>query len=367
MTPPIHIVEPTLVDKTGHCYSQVLSLLEANREWRLPLEIWAGRSAGGLFGGYGDVVVHAHFRRALRRPQALLLYRRLLRRPGRIYLPTGTRRDLVLLDLAAPGRIPEATVFLLFHWLKLSVRKRRHLERLARRQPGLVTLAPSPAIVELLVSCGFREARAVPYPITPVAAAGGEAVAFRHILFGGAAREDKGFGAVVCLVEALARAGASLPVLVQTSPPHTGVHTPAIAAELARLDAAGYPHLERRGRTLDEAAYFEQYRGAVVLQLYDAREYAADRISGVTLDALSCGAPVVATAGTWMGQVVERFGAGLTLGDLGPDAVRRACEAVIAEFATFSARARQAGATLQREHHGGNILRLLAAPSAAVR
>ena len=363
MTDPIHIVEPTLRDKTGHCYSHVLSLIEANRDLGLPLEVWAGRQAKALFGDTPNCRVHGHFWHPLRRVQTFLLYRRLLRAPGRIYLPTGARRDLVMLSLAAPGPIPPAKAFLLFHWLKLSERKRRNMACIAARHPNIVTLGPTQGIVDLLKSCGFAQACVVPYPITPVQPPAGQSDAFRYVLFGGAAREDKGFSAVVRLVETLAAARATLPVLIQTSPPHKGTFEPAVAAALARLEAARYPHLERRDRTLDDAEYFEQYRGAIVLQLYDAQEYAADRISGVTLDALSCGAPILATAGTWMGRIVERFGAGLTLTDLQPAAVRAACDTVVADFATFSARARAAGTALQRENHGGHILRLLASPA----
>jgi len=359
MTLPLHVVEPTLADRTGHCYSHVLSLLEANRRLGLPIHVWADRAATGLFPDQPGVAFHAHFRHSLRRPQTFLLYRRLLRQPGRIYIPTGTRTDLLLLNWAARGTIPERKAYLLFHWLKLSQRKRRQLGKLAGRQPHVVTLAPTAGMAERLTGCGFRTARAVPYPITPIEAdllpVGPSP--FRYVLSAGAAREDKGFSHVVRLVEFLADGNSDIPVLVQTSPPHTGTHEPAVAAAMARLNAARFPHLQLRTDTLAEDQYYGLFPGSICLQLYDPHEYAADRLSGVTLDALSCGSPVIATAGTWMAKVAERFNAGVAVDTVTPESVHEAVRHICANFAVFEANARDAGRVLQDENDATHILK----------
>jgi hypothetical protein len=357
--PVIHIVAPTLQDRTGHCYSHVLSLLKANENRRARLEIWAGRKARDLFPDTDACRVHRYFSRPLQRLQTLFLYRQLLRRPGRIYLPTGTRTDLLLLDWAARKPIPRAKVFMLFHWLKLSERKQRYMTKIAQKHPDIVTMGPTDGIVQLLRLCGFSRAQQVPYPITPVKHGGpqkGDAAGFRYLLFAGAARADKGFVHVVELVRFLARQKASIPVMIQCSPPHTGVHEPAVAAALKELDAIDYPYLQRSEATLDEEAYFNLFAGAVSLQLYDPQDYASDRISGVTLDALSSGSPVLVTAGTWMARVAERFGAGLAVADLSPSVIADATRQIQDEFASFQAAALHAGEVLQRENDAGYIL-----------
>ncbi|HQT98732.1 MAG TPA: hypothetical protein PK416_12800, partial [Thermodesulfobacteriota bacterium] len=67
------------------------------------------------------------------------------------------------------------------------------------------------------------------------------------------------------------------------------------------------------------------FDGAIVLQPY-AREDFEDRVSGVTLDAFSAGAPVIATSGTWMARAADRFGAGAAVPDLSPLALLSAVE-----------------------------------------
>ena len=53
-----------------------------------------------------EVTIHPLFRRRHRLSQMLRLLRRLLRGPGRIVVTTARTRDLALLALAAPGRLP---------------------------------------------------------------------------------------------------------------------------------------------------------------------------------------------------------------------------------------------------------------------
>lgn len=361
---PIHIVEPTLQSRAGHCYNQVLALLEANVELGLELELWIGTKAAGLFEKFPDCLVHPRFGGLMKRLQTLLTYRDLLRRPGAIYLPTGSRRDLVMFDLVCRDPIPPGKVFMLFHWLKLSTRKRRNIAAIARRQPNLGTMAPSKGVADLLRDCGFEATRQVPYPITPVRLPAGTelASAFRYLLFGGAARTDKGFGRIVAFVEHLSATGSEIPVLVQTSPPHKGVHPEDIQRLLNRLEAVSYPPLQRKTETLSEQAYFEQYGGAITLQIYDQQEYSDDRISGVTLDALSCGSPIVATADTWMGRVVNRFGAGEVVDDGSPEGILKAVLTIIADFSGYRERAVAAGKQLQQENNAIHILQAITRP-----
>ena len=364
-SPSIHIIEPTLHNRAGHCYSHILALLEANEQLPHParLHLWAGKGAEGMFADYESVTVHPHFSQLLKRFQTLLLYRRMLREQATVYLLTASRRDLVMLNLATRKRIPANKIFMLFHWLKLSPAKRKNIEKIACRQPNLVTMGPTKPIADILRSCGFSHARVVPYPITPVRLPPGTelSTSFRYVLFGGAAREDKGIRHVVDFVEHLSKRAVDVPVLVQTSPPHKGAHPESIQDLLKRLKQSQYPHLQIKTDTLSQQAYFEQYGGAITLQLYDPKEYADDRISGVTLDALSCGSPIITMAGTWMGRVVNRFGAGLTLDTPTPENVEKAVLTIQKNFSTYREKAVRAGEVLQKEHNAENILNVILA------
>ncbi len=356
----IHIVEPTLESEAGHCHSFVASLCGARSGDGPEICVWAGRGARLPHLAAAGVTVRPYFRRRVRRLQEYVLLSRLLRIPGRIFIATAGRTDLAILDLAARGEVPPGKVFLFFHWIRPAPGKEDRFRRAATRQPHLTVLAPTESVAEALRLCGFGATRVVPYPITPAAGAPvEEPVSFRHLLYAGAARQDKGFSAVVDLVARLAETGRDLPVVVQASADHFGKYDPGTKADILRLEGVRYPHLRIIRETLDGPPYADLFRGAICLQPYDRNDF-ADRISGVTLDALSAGCPVAATSGTWMARVVERFGAGRTLDDPAAPSLLSAVEGIRADFGRYRENAFRAGRTLQEENSARRLFSILA-------
>jgi len=357
----LNIVEPTLESEAGHCHSFVASFCGGRGRSGCAIRLYAGRHARlpGLE-DYGVRVI-PYFRRRLRRLQALLLYRKLLREPGRIFLPTATRTDLALLSFAAGGIISPRKAVLYFHWFRPDEGKRRFLARMALRQPNVVVLGPTESVVDIFRGCGFENALTAPYPITQVQADGqAEGAGFRHLLFAGAARIDKGFPDVVNLVECMKEQNKTMPISIQASPDHYGRYGPRVRAEIDRLGKIGYPHLAVRSETLQGREYSDQFRGAICLQLYDSADF-ADRVSGVTLDALSHGCPVVTRAGTWMGRVAERFEAGKVVDAAEPGGILAAVEEIVRDYARYRQNALRAGAALQQELNASRLFEIVTA------
>ena len=356
----IDVVEPTLEGESGHCRSFLLSLCGAGRDPRVSFRVYAGKKASlpKVEGARCEVV--PCFSRRLRRLQAFLLYRKLLAGAGRIFVSTAGRTDMVLLDLAAKGEIPPGKVFLYFHWLRPSLRKLAYFRRFAVSHPGVTVLGPTDSVIGPFRECGFRDARVVPYPITP---SGPDRKRpgdrFRHILFAGAARRDKGFTRVVDLVCDMAARGVGIPFSIQASPDHYERHGEGIRDDLDRLRKAAPSWLRTFPDTLGAEEYRKMFDGAIVLQPY-AREDFADRVSGVTLDAFSAGAPVIATAGTWMARVADRFAAGAAVPDLSPPALLLAVETIRADYPRYHRNALAAGRMLQEEHSARHLLEVLA-------
>jgi hypothetical protein len=349
MQAALFIVEPTLESEAGHCHSFVASFCGARGKGGTTLRLYAGRHARLPGLEETGVRVFPYFRRRLRRLQALLLYRKLLREPGRIFLPTATRIDLALLSLASGGPISPRKAVLYFHWFRPDEKKRKFLARMARWQPNVVVLGPTESVVSIFRECGFEHALTAPYPITPVPAEGQpDDAGFRHLLFAGAARVDKGFPDIVNFVALLNEQNKTLPVSIQASPDHYGRYEPRVRAEIERLERIGYPFLTLRRETLTAHEYPEQFRGAVCLQPYDPADF-ADRVSGVTLDALSHGCPIVTLAGTWMGSVAERFEAGIAVDAAAPRRILEAVEEIVREYGRYRRNAFRAGGVLQRE------------------
>lgn len=348
--PPVHVVEPTLEGVSGHALNVVKSLCVAGEG--LPFHLWVGRAA--VLPELDGVVsaVHPYFRRRLRKLQAWLLYRRLLRQPGRIVVTTAGTLDLYALDWAAAGKpIPPRKAFLYFHQVRrLGEKKLDRFRRLAAKQPHLALFGTTPAIEQVFRDCGFSNTATLSLP--PGLDAGAfpdDPVPFRHLLYAGAARADKGFGAIVDLVAHLAATGATVPITVQTCGDHYGRHDAATRAHIDRLQAIAYPALTLLPDPLMPKEYAKLFPGGISLQPYQREEYAA-KTSAITLDALSAGCPVVTVAGTSMAALVGRFDAGAIVDDLTPSTLWKACQGLLADYPRYRDHARRGGEQLRREN-----------------
>ncbi len=349
---PLHIIEPTLTGDAGHCHSLIRALAGAAAP-RTDLTVWAGAPAAAFWQGPGRLA--PIFQRRWRRLQAFWLVRRLLRQPGRILIATAGTADLVSAHWAANGVIPPHKLFLFVHWLNAKPSKARRLAAMAQRQPHLEILAPSPSVADFFRQCGFK-ATLVPYPLEAQAApAAGASPVFKHLLVAGTARLDKGFAQVVDLVAEMQQRDLICPITVQTSVEQRHQHDQALGQQLARLQATGYTGLRTPDQAMDPAAYRALFDGAIVVQPYRAQDF-QDRISGVTLDALAAGCPVVVTAGTWAARLVQRFEAGIATDDVSADGLLRAISPIQQDFARYAGNAQQAAASVRAEHSAQGLI-----------
>jgi glycosyltransferase involved in cell wall biosynthesis len=355
----LHIVEPTLSGDSGHCMSLVRALSDAAVQTGLcDVTVWGGRAAAAAHWP-GPAQLMAHFDRRWRRFQALGLYRRLLGQPGRILVATASSADFVSLDWAARwSRTPTIApnkVALFVHWVNAKPGKARLFKKIARRQPNLKVLAPTTSVASFFADCGFAT-QVVPYPLDlPDHQPAQHAMPFRHLLVAGGARMDKGFGHIVALVEEMERQGLTLPITVQTSLEDRHHKDQALADALMRLRTSNYPGLTLRQDTMDREAYRAMFDGAVVIQPYRTADF-QDRVSGVTLDAMGAGAPVVVTEGTWMARLAQRHQAGVATADLSPSGLLDAIHTILADHAGFADRARVAAAAVQSEHSARGLV-----------
>ncbi|MFA7061411.1 MAG: hypothetical protein WC156_11410 [Pedobacter sp.] len=358
MAENLNIIEPTLTSEAGHCYSFISSLAHAANSTQLTL--WCDRSADITLAA--NVQTKRYFLRKIRRLQSLWLYRKLLGTPERIFISTASRTDLILLDIASSGRIAANKVYVYIHWFKPSQRKLIQLAKLARRQPEIVIFTPTDSVGKEFECAGFKHVRLVPYPITPlnnnISESGSHA--FKYLLFAGAARQDKGFSAVVDLVQLLESKGTAIPVTLQTSAEHYEKYDEVTRSDIGRLERCDYLHVKRVSETLPQDSYLDLFAGAICLQLYSQKDF-ADRISGVTLDALSMGSPVVTLSGTWIARVVSEFDAGLVLESSAPDRVLDAVTRIMSHYEQYRSRALEAGRELQKRNSAEFLFRELMA------
>jgi UDP:flavonoid glycosyltransferase YjiC (YdhE family) len=106
------------------------------------------------------------------------------------------------------------------------------------------------------------------------------------------------------------------------------------------------------------AEYARFFSGGICLQPYERSDF-ADRASGVTLDALVAGCPVVTVSRTWMAQLVERFDAGVVVDEPTPEALHAAVRRIVADYGRFQRVARAGGDTLRAEMSCAPLIELL--------
>ena len=359
MSELIHIVEPTLTNEAGHCLSFVTTLALARPNTRIAL--WANRSAALTFPSK-NVALKPYFFRKIRKIQCYFLYRKLLKSNEKIFVSTASRLDLRTFHLAAKGLfpnnvIPENKAYFYFHWMNESHKKLAGLKKIAQLQPNLHIFGTTPTQISTFKHAGFKHADVVPYPISAPALSNATHT-FAKVLFAGAARQDKGFTHVVDLLEYAAKHQLDIPFLIQSSAEHFSKMDTATKADVARLNSLTYPHLEVCKETLAPAQFLAHFAGAICIQVYNPADF-ADRISGVTLDALSAGSPILTLANTWMARQVQRFNAGIVVNSTAPEAMIDALSEMIANYATYNQNAQQAGKVLQQEHSAQQLADLL--------
>jgi glycosyltransferase involved in cell wall biosynthesis len=174
----------------------------------------------------------------------------------------------------------------------------------------------------------------------------------------GALRFNKGLAVLAELVERWSRRGAEIPLLLQASTKHANRHGSREAPLLRRIEAAAYRPLREQSGSLDRDRYLANFRGAITLAAYEPATFAG-QVSGVAIDALMSGSPIVASEGTEPARLVEEFGAGVVVPFGDAEALDHAIEAMLRDRHRFFAEARAAGEILARRHDPSRLARML--------
>lgn len=347
----IHIVEPTLASEAGHCFGYCQSLvgIDAN----IDLHLWMNKHGLQLFNNK-PVICHGYFSRRLRKIQQYFLYKRLLDTDTIIFVPTAGRSDMVMLDKLSKHTKPRAQVVLHFHQFSRSAKKLTLLKHFANTHPDWLILAPTERLLTVFKQAGFKRCQCVACPsYSPVATS--EASAFQSVLYAGAARQDKGFVETVNTVLSAAEHNKHIAFRIQTSPPESGRYDESSQQALTKLQALQSNSVTIIDKTLSQHDYLSQFTGSICLQAYDPNSY-HDKFSGVTLDAICAGAPVITAKGTWMADTVERFNAGIVVDDRAPATLLAAIEQAVANYSQLQHNCLRASKQLADMHHPRHTL-----------
>jgi len=180
------------------------------------------------------------------------------------------------------------------------------------------------------------------WPMVAVAPPGGDSPSPRatgsavHIVSPVHAHHDKGFADVAFLSRLLKGKieRGELAISVRHAPQPMPI-TKGIAALADDLVESGVNLIRQN---MSDGEYADLIASAdIVLIPYRIRPFRT-RTSGVVLDALMAGKPVVTVRGTWAGDLVERYGAGVTYNDGDVREMRTALEQVVTRLSLYHER-----------------------------
>ena len=353
----VNIIEPTLASEAGHCFSFINSLCQVKGSASFVL--WISKENSIIF-DCKNTTINNFFSRRFRKLQSIFLYRKLVRSDEKIFISTAGFIDLFFLNIASSGMLPVGKVFLYFHWMNNAEKKLSKLKEFAKRQPNLTIICPTHTIANFFKSSGFLNINVIPYPVglKKLNSVAPLVSAFSSVLFAGAAREDKGFSKFVDLVNYAHIKKLTLPFSIQISSDHKGEYDVETEKNIDFLKSIPYPYLKIYEKTLSVDDYANLFAGVICIQLYRAADF-ADRVSGVTLDALVAGCPILTTEGTWIANQVTRFNAGIVVSSTSPECVYDALMKVVENFGFYNKNAVNAGFILQDEHSASHLVNVL--------
>ena len=361
----LHILEPGLTWHDSHYFSFFEAVCDAGAE--LEIHIWADKRFR-YESKTSNIHVHPYFNNKYKKWQFPVLIGRLFKREGKIFVATAETTYLLALKLLFSDKsIPENKLYFFFHIVRMAKkrraifdrrkRKERFYARVARKIHNLVILAPTKFSVDFFKNAGYRHVYEVPYPINPKDYTPQLPGTFDHLLFSGIPRMDKGLSLIAELIEHLARTNSDIPIVMQITNDFS-YYQPEIQETLQRILDMKYKGLKVLPHGIDYKTYKDLFQNAISLQPYDPVEF-ADRVSGVSLDALLNGAPVITRKGTWNSRLVDKYGAGISLESADLDGLLEAIDTIKNNYNDFVMNANRAGMKISEEHSATRLLEVI--------
>jgi hypothetical protein len=354
MSTTLRILEPKLNGNAGH-YAEFARALADRCAPRFDiLEVHGGKGVEGL-----PLLSHPNVRAVATctSRNEMDVMRRLSSDRGTplLILTAKARHALALQAFALSSRDQPGHVNLFFHWREDSFLQRMAMRAARSVRQRSTALAPTSATASFLREQGWHRTVQVPYPARAPLVLQPIHEAPSHLLVAGAARRNKGIHLIAHLADRYAEDRALLPMLVQTTGKRAGRHGADEHEPMAQLERCRWSGLQLDSLAPDRDGYSKRFDGALVLTPYDPRHF-ADNVSGIALDALLHGSPIVATAGTWQASLVERFGCGVIMHSWDEDCLERSIARGVADWAGISMAARHAAAVLAREHDPRHVI-----------
>jgi glycosyltransferase involved in cell wall biosynthesis len=142
----------------------------------------------------------------------------------------------------------------------------------------------------------------------------------------GSARVAKGFDILAKAIQLLHSRGELDNIKLDLHCYHS-VGDEVISSAVGLLKDLNHPNINLIDRVVNETEYYQMLADADVVLIPYVQSIYLSNTSGIFVEAVAAGKPVVVTEGTWMSAQLKTFGAGITCRDLDPENLARAiCE-----------------------------------------
>ncbi|MGX9962814.1 glycosyltransferase [Roseomonas sp. F4] len=234
----------------------------------------------------------------------------------------------------------------------------RRFERLAARGADIRLATDSDRLSARIGRLTTLAVDTLPIPHAPADIALPDPSPDRPLTFAslGNARGEKGFAEILTVARRLAAlpgTGQGLHFLLQANDP-----SPDVAAALRDFRAHPTANVTLLDNALDHAGYEALLAGADVVLAPYRREVYEDRTSGVALEAVATGRPLICTRGTWLSDLLERHGAGQHIPDSDVEALQAAILAVRGDWPALAAAAARGAESCRAIHNADALIHM---------
>ena len=355
MPDKLHIIEPTLNSSAGHCFSVTQALARANKENPIAsLELWADRHMDDSALNILNVKTHSYFSRKIRRIQVFFLLLKLLSRGDTVFLQTTSRAELAAYALLPKKIKLRGNAYFYIHHMRMDGLKKKRLEVIAKNALNARILCTTEQLATSMREAGFEHVKVQLYPFETPEAYPKKAL-FRHLIFPGIARMDKNFPFIASIVNMLKQHHEDIPLFIQAAPNHHNEFPADILPIIKQIQDTEYAHLKMPCTSLNSNDYLAQFSGGLCLLPYNIEVF-ADKVSGVTLDALAHGCPVIIQKGMHSANLVNQFQAGISLEHNNEEAWLVAIKTIICNYGSYQINCHKAFDFLSKAHHPARIL-----------
>lgn len=368
----IALIEPYLVDYTGHYYNFVTELRRGINEIDsndvvdvfVPKKCTLDDSFIRILPAIGDLNTINLAEKFSKSVSFFVDFYKLLRTIESNY-------DIVVFTTADGFRLLfllinfsfKKSVFLYSHMFFSEKKQKFILKSSKHRRDHVYLFSPfsrrseNASLIETLQRKGFNLILDAPYPFCRLNNSGKKQsfnIGF-CISYLGPARKEKGFVETIEFIRFCKRNQLDYEFILQCS----GAYEPEVKEYIRIVKNEHFDKVELIEQPLPQSEYEKtMQKSSILLLLYDPTRYIG-AISGILLEALSMSKPVIVRSNTWLADQVQKYGGGIVISELNPENIKTAIEKIRLKYETFSAEAFRAGEELSKRHNGKELACLI--------